>query len=336
MPQRRRRGFTLIELLVVIAIIGVLIALLLPAVQKVREAAGRASCANNLKQLSLAFHNYHDTYGNLPPGNFAKMDLANPNRFAPGWCDPTDGNLNCGLPWGSFGWPAAILQFIEQGDLYRTMDFNVPAYAESIPEHSSWSPTGDRGPAVVTFDGQPNPNRFAALNMPKIFVCPSAKRVKPATQFKDYGIAANSTGTCCPERNQNHNGVGFLNSQIRFAEVTDGTSNTFLLLEFAHFGSHSWILENSGANQFFWVHHPSQGYVVARSDNSAHTPTPPNVASFFDTGPAWNHRGSHSAHPNGVQVSYVDGHVGWISNHINFRTYEAMFSRNGGEVIDNF
>ncbi len=309
---RARPGFTLIELLVVIAIIAVLIGLLLPAVQKVREAANRASCANNLHQIALAMHEYHDARGHLPPGSFGPM--IGDRQFPTGWHDPNTTEL----PWGHFGWPAAILEYVEQGALYKSMNFNVPAYAESIPEQSDWSPTGDRGPAGNIA------NRPAALNMPKVFTCPSARRVKLATQFKDYAMNA-GTGLCCPERRQSDmDGIAFVNSRIAIKDVRDGTSNTFLLLEFAHFGNHSWTPVGWGANQFFWVHHTSQGYVTCCEHNG--TPTPPNST-------AWNHRGSHSAHPSGVQVAMVDGRVAWVSNHINFRTYKAMFTRKSGEVV---
>jgi prepilin-type N-terminal cleavage/methylation domain-containing protein len=105
-----RFGFTLIELLVVIAIIGTLIALLLPAVQKVREAANRASCQNNLHQIGLALHSYHDGQGSFPSGYINKpINPSNPDQTAPGW-----------------GWAALLLPYIEQGNLSQQITFSLP------------------------------------------------------------------------------------------------------------------------------------------------------------------------------------------------------------------
>src|SRR4026209_1869818 len=113
MRQRTGRGFTLVELLVVIAIIGILVALLLPAVQAAREAARRSQCSNNSKQLGIGFHNYHDTYKILPPAGMLRV--ANPANF------PTcAGQTGLGLPW-----TAHLFPFIEQGALYNQINFGV-------------------------------------------------------------------------------------------------------------------------------------------------------------------------------------------------------------------
>ena len=299
------------ELLVVIAIIGMLIALLLPAVQAAREAGRRASCANNMHQMAIAFHAYHDAMDHLPPGNSAPTK-GNDNRdFVAPFCDP---NYGCGLPWGSFGWPVHILPFMEGTSIKESFNFNVPAYAASIPENNS-----DRGPS-----GDPS-NRAASESMPSSFRCPSATVVNTNGDFKDYGINGGN-GACCPERTKvNMTGLGFLNSAIPFADITDGQSNTFLLLEFAHFGNHSWTPENKGSNQWIWVHHTSQGYVTCCEHNG--TPSPPNSTTF-------NHRGAHSAHPTMVQAAMADARVVFVRENISFVVYEALFNRGDGTGID--
>src|SRR5437764_761809 len=133
---RRQAGFTLVELLVVIAIIGVLVALLLPAVQAAREAARRSQCTNNLRQFSLAALSYEDTFKTVPPGSFGG-----------GWAPPNTMTVSAGGPWrgtyqtccpnGHYSWSAAILPFAEQKNLYEMINFNLPAFTNELFQGNS-------------------------------------------------------------------------------------------------------------------------------------------------------------------------------------------------------
>jgi prepilin-type processing-associated H-X9-DG protein len=305
-------------LLVVIAIIGLLVTLLLPAVQAAREASRRSACTNNLKQLSLAAIMYESQIQSLPSGSTGGFNETESGpRFPKPWNEPNNG---C-CPFGHFSWSAIILPFMEGQTIYDSIDFSVPAFVESLPESKRGWGAPDRGPA-----GDPK-NRLAANSQPPTFVCPSAPRVQPENQHKDYAINAGTGLTgCCVDRNGPHDGVAWMRSKVELRQIGDGTTHTYLLMECAHTAPRGWVDPNTGSNPFLFVTHNSNGMVIA---HTAVGPGPPN----FRKHDAFNTRGAYSEHVNGIYVAYVDGHVDFVSDFIDFAVYEAAHTRDGGEVI---
>jgi prepilin-type N-terminal cleavage/methylation domain-containing protein/prepilin-type processing-associated H-X9-DG protein len=205
-----RGGFTLIELLVVIAILAVLIGLLLPAVQKVREAASRMACQNKLKQLALAMHNAHDATGAFPAGQVvANLTSACPHQGHP--------SNDARAPWS-----VAVLPYLEQDNLYRQFNLNA-----SFAIDAEFLPSSN--PTNTALQRQPNP----------AFQCPSDPRAAGSNRSNYLACAGGGTPTGCPCVSVNNpvgyimyaNGVFFLNSRVKLTDITDGTSNTYLIGE---------------------------------------------------------------------------------------------------------
>jgi prepilin-type N-terminal cleavage/methylation domain-containing protein/prepilin-type processing-associated H-X9-DG protein len=224
----RRSGFTLIELLVVIAIIAILMGLLLPAVQKARESANRIKCANNLKQIGLGLHHYHDVYKKLP--------AAIENRFQPLW---------------HWSWMAKILPYIEQENLWNQA--YAFANAKGIPVHfylprpngtdgyANWSPWG--GYVFGLNQVGPNPAVSTVLDM---FTCPSEVHPRLSSQFVAPGVElvmafTDYQGVSGTDYTTN-DGTLAANMYVRLTDILDGTSNTLLVGERAsskdlHYGT---------------------------------------------------------------------------------------------------
>ncbi len=287
--RKLRSGFTLVELLVVIAIIGILIALLLPAVQAAREAARRAQCANNLKQIILALHNYHDTYKTFPFGHLYVGEFDG---------DATDNNGGTG-----FGWAWSILSYCEQKPLFDQFVAELPIGESTLS------------------------NNLTLMQTPlDLFSCPSDD--KPL-QRNDGGIPNSATasyqgagtsynGWCgtSPGGNPNklrYNGIFDRDTRLgpsRIRDITDGTTNTIAVAET------KWAMDNNGRNR---------SRIYGASDDPLQCTGASNALMVNGewqmnwTAPEGNpnpHRTAGSTHPGGAQFGLADGSVRFISETI--------------------
>ena len=307
-----KHGFTLIELLVVIAIIGLLVSLLLPAIQSAREMARRSQCTNNMKQLALAMNIYHESLKSLPPGNLVLEQLKEKEDA----CHSGE-EIYC----GSIGWPVFVLPYLEQEPLYDKVNFEVLAYT---PEPGDWSYHPETTPI-----GDPK-NKEAAENVPTVFSCPSTLRLSP--YHKDYG-ANGDRGF--PESFKVYDGLFYVNSGVRFSDAKDGLSNTFLMLETSR--NHWWkvngigdlLKTQIGSNPFFWVSALGQGYAINRYDtNGKYYPLPINTTELEVPS-----RGVRSDHVGGVNAAMGDGSVHFVNAKIDFEIYSGLFTKSGNEDV---
>jgi prepilin-type N-terminal cleavage/methylation domain-containing protein/prepilin-type processing-associated H-X9-DG protein len=228
MPERhtmsraaRRPGFTLIELLVVIAIIAILIGLLVPAVQKVREAASRMRCLNNLHQIGVALHNYHDTLGALPSG------VSDPNQ-RPFYPMPYNGYK----PYWS--WMALLMPYVEQDNLYRgAEDWSHRCDPPSPGSPMYYWPWGDYWTSPPFATATANPALGTTI---PIYTCPSDSRPLAATDVLNVTVAFTSYLGVSGIRGDNQvppdkGGILFVSSHVRLTSISDGTSNTYMVGE---------------------------------------------------------------------------------------------------------
>jgi len=352
---RPRFGFTLIELLVVIAIIAVLISLLLPAVQSAREAARRAQCVNNLKQMALACHNYETGQGSFPMGNRAFADLNQANA--------------CGDYYGYSAF-AYILPFMEQGAGFSSYNFNVKG--DNAPAYAITSPNLTAGQQQISSYICPSDQPIAGLD-PTTYHTPRNQSSYGMSRGQQENIYFNWAVTAFPDpgqpyyQNCNYGGGDGMfgpESSIKISSVTDGTSNTFFFGEMSRFpnepGSSPFQFSNVAgawlANVFYTGEvRPSGGAFVIPKLNSpadttgnltnacfnANTVQPPDwlnpvlnaagLPSCIILG-QWAFR---SFHPGGANFAFADGSVKFIKNSVNYQAYRALGTRAGGEVISS-
>ncbi len=297
-----RRGFTLIELLVVIAIIAVLIALLLPAVQSAREAARRAQCINNLKQLGLACHNYISANNSFPMGIQYQADPLYPPQS---WC------------YTSGSWLVSISQYLEQGSVFNSVNFMVNMYTvqnttvSAVGISSLWCPSDP----IITGLTYTYPAGSVVSTPLTMKYTSYAANAGDFLQYYGAYITSQQAATACqimtgPPANQ-ANGIIFMLSSVSIASVTDGTSNTMLASERAHGKFPSQDL-------YCWNWWTSGNY----GDTMYTTFYPMNpfnkIPDFccLDSSPDAYVASAASFHPGGANFAFADGSVKFLKDSI--------------------
>ncbi|WP_437222013.1 DUF1559 domain-containing protein [Planctomicrobium sp. SH661] len=328
-PRGLRRGFTLIELLVVIAIIAVLIALLLPAVQQAREAARRSQCKNNLKQLGLALHNYHDVYNSFPIGSRAGHPIPN---------------------MAGCNWRVSILPYLEQAAAFNKLNFSGGSFASgtfdtfSVPFQGNEVLSGLLVSAykcpsspIHAFEDEPNAGNEARLSMMPDYVGISGAAPDPAGRTNVVrntmrGIIS-SSGLLIPTEAK---GV---------RDAVDGLSNTIVVAEQSGYVGRDVIRSNymgawAGAA---WLHTVSAvpegdnfyhaGLTTVYSPINSKTPIAATVGGPGSSAPYETNTIVNSMHTGGVHALLGDGAVRFISENVNMDTLRALSAANDGQVV---
>ena len=332
MPTRKKNlGFTLVELLVVIAIIGILIGMLLPAVQQVREAARRTNCLNNMRQLGLALHNYESAHRAFPPSRLSPDDQTIPS-----------GETNSpGATTAFQSWTTLILPFIEQGNLSSGFDFNSP-----------W------------FDGTTSDNAAVISKELQVFSCPSSQPSDPFDPYHRVGAAAGDYGSINEVKKKVYTEVLNVSDPGSYAReglmskfkknpiagASDGTSNTLYVAEcagqpdvfiaggrmtmddFANYQDDKVVVFDGRlvpVDGTGWAD-PDCGFSINGATSDGLDKYGPKMINAINVSEAF------SFHPGGASFAMADGSAHFINDSIDVQTFVSLCTRSGGEVVGEY
>jgi len=332
--EARRHGFTLVELLVVIAIIGILVALLLPAVNAAREAARMTQCKNHLKQLSLGGLNFASASGALPPSVWHTPRI--PEKWSGRSTPSSWGNCCCPCRFNYF---YLIMPYIEEEARWNRFNFNCDDPASS--EQSTY--------------GDPQ-NIAARREQVEIFFCPSDSAKHRILNFPGYGDFSRSNYAYAASVDFSHNSRDctfssrtkrrpalYMNSRTALVKITDGTSKTVILSELiaglkdstGDFDVRGYWSDTFGAF-FSGSFTPNSSFGDRCQSNCEDLPHEGLPASLPYRSPYWGWwmQAARSRHPGGVQAARADGSVFFVTDDVDFCLWQAMLSMDGSEVID--
>jgi prepilin-type N-terminal cleavage/methylation domain-containing protein/prepilin-type processing-associated H-X9-DG protein len=347
-----RTGFTLVELLVVIAIIGVLVALLLPAIQAAREAARRTQCKNNLKQMALGCLNHHDTQKHFPTGGWGWY-----------WVGDADRGFGKDQPGG---WIYNVLPYLEQPalhDLPKDGDPNAVLAAQRIGARTLIGSPLD----IITCPSRRPPNTFPYLNSQGLGIFnsltpPAAGRSdfaanagtvhvesdafpQNAAEMETYNSWLANRITSPRDADRELNGISFQRSEVGIRHVSDGTSNTYMIGEKALISTQyetgadrgdneTWCtgFNNDNFRKTAWGPITSLSALIPFPDSAAYPPVPTGIsASAEDRGIA----SFGSAHSSGVNMAYCDGSIHTINYDVDWQVHRDLGDRADGNPVDN-